>query len=94
MASPFIAASSYRCFTGGDTMNNQNPLSQDTTQESLNTSIAMLEYLASTFPVKPNSQKVEDSDEPLKYLTSGEIPGYGIVFIAFGVCLKMLMRNC
>ena len=35
----------------------------------------MLEYLASTLLVKPNPETVEDSDEPLRYLTSGEIAG-------------------
>ena len=54
---------------------NQNPLSQDSQQESLNTSIAMLEYLAGTLPVTLNPETVEDSDEPVRYLTSGEIAG-------------------
>jgi hypothetical protein len=56
-------------------MNSQNPLSLDTPQQSLNTSIAMLEYLAGSLAVKQKLATVEDSDEPLMYLTSGEIAG-------------------
>jgi hypothetical protein len=33
-------------------MNNQNPLTQESPQQSLNASIAMLEYLARTLPDK------------------------------------------
>jgi hypothetical protein len=54
---------------------NQNPLSQDSQQQSLNTSIAMLAYLAGSLPVKPNPATVQDGDEPLRYLTLGEVDG-------------------
>jgi hypothetical protein len=56
-------------------MNNQNPLTQESPQQSLNSSIAMLEYLAGTLPAKQEPETVEDSDEPMKYLTAGEIAG-------------------
>jgi hypothetical protein len=60
--------------TEGSIMN--NPLTQDNPQESLNTSITMLEYLAATLPIKQQKEEtVEDTDEPVKYLTAGEIAG-------------------
>jgi hypothetical protein len=63
------------CHDGIPAIHGHNPLSQDSPQQSLNTSIAMSEYLAGSLPVKPNLEAVEDNDEPLRYLTSGEIAG-------------------
>ncbi|NQZ10949.1 MAG: hypothetical protein HRT35_27670 [Algicola sp.] len=56
-------------------MNNQNPLTQDNPQQSLYTSIAMLEYLAGTLPIKRNTDTGEGIDESVKYLSAGEIAG-------------------
>jgi hypothetical protein len=76
---------------------NQNPLTEDSPQQSLNTSIVMLEYLAGTLPIKQQPQTAQEGDEPPKYLNAGEVAGLrhcGIVFIAFVVCLRMLMSIC